>query len=528
MASQDLIFNILAHDRNAKKTFKEVGDAAENASRKIGKLDGAGSKAGGALGGSLISGLQAALSVGKSGPAVVGALVGAAAAAAQPISALLASAVLAGLGGTAIAGGLALAARNPQVKKAASVLSEELNAGLNNAAEPFVAPLLRGMDLLGNRAKSLMPELRSIFDGFVPTVDKLFVGFDGFIGRILPGLKVGLEASKPILDAIADGLPEIGAALGDAFKILSGDNHRLGQDIVILMGAAAVAIRATAMAVSFLSDQFNDSLERGLQLASFLANVGSVVFGWAPGASAAMKGVGAAASDALAKYRNETQWSINTTASAEQQIVSLKSEIETLEGKKVEVRAAGAPDAAQQVAFLQRQIDGLRDKSVTITTYQRMVTSIAESQASHPRGSAYRWGGITATHARDGLLSKANVFSGGPPLYAFAEPETGQEAFIPRNGDTSRSRGIARTVVDQWLGGPEAVWPGRGGGGGGGSSASMDRLTAAVMAMANRPAVANVNVSAGSSPLEQLLLSVMRQAIADRGGNVQNVIGTNS
>jgi len=53
-----------------------------------------------------------------------------------------------------------------------------------------------------------------------------------------------------------------------------------------------------------------------------------------------------------------------------------------------------------------------------------------------------RWGGVT-THAQTGLLRDAAVYSPRTPArYAFAEPATGGEAFIPRKGPYGRAMSI--------------------------------------------------------------------------------------
>lgn len=63
-----------------------------------------------------------------------------------------------------------------------------------------------------------------------------------------------------------------------------------------------------------------------------------------------------------------------------------------------------------------------------------------------------REGGVY-THAQDGLLREAQVFAPvAPARYAFAEPATGGEAFIPRFGDRERSLAIADAAA-QWHGG---------------------------------------------------------------------------
>lgn len=74
--------------------------------------------------------------------------------------------------------------------------------------------------------------------------------------------------------------------------------------------------------------------------------------------------------------------------------------------------------------------------------------------AYDPEGLATnrRWGGIT-THARDGLLRNAGVYPAVArgARYAFAERETGGEAFVPRLGDPSRSLAILNEAAG-WYG----------------------------------------------------------------------------
>jgi hypothetical protein len=63
---------------------------------------------------------------------------------------------------------------------------------------------------------------------------------------------------------------------------------------------------------------------------------------------------------------------------------------------------------------------------------------------------ANRWGGVYERAA--GGLTEAQIASGGPTRYAWAEPSTGGEAFIPRHGNSSRSLAIWQHVGERWLG----------------------------------------------------------------------------
>lgn len=115
---------------------------------------------------------------------------------------------------------------------------------------------------------------------------------------------------------------------------------------------------------------------------------------------------------------------------------------------------AGVVDAVRQYAQLLAQIP----RSVN--------TTVTRSGGSRP-GIQERWGGITY-RAQTGLL-RANIFPPtAPARYAFAEPATGGEAFVPRRGDRERSLGIlseaagwygAQVVGGSGLGGP---WQWRG------------------------------------------------------------------
>jgi TP901 family phage tail tape measure protein len=129
----------------------------------------------------------------------------------------------------------------------------------------------------------------------------------------------------------------------------------------------------------------------------------------------------------------------------------------------------------KQAGFTQGQIDAL---TAAYAKIPREITTTIHSWTIYHEGKAtqtdqwpgvpyrqQRWGGVTE-HAAAGLLRDAQMFSGGPTRYAFAEPSTGGEAFIPRLGDLSRSRGIAEHVVRNWLGG-QVSWRRTGSNGGG-------------------------------------------------------------
>lgn len=101
-------------------------------------------------------------------------------------------------------------------------------------------------------------------------------------------------------------------------------------------------------------------------------------------------------------------------------------------------------EALGPITELQRRINELPGyREIHIHT---ILTRAEKNDYNNPQ----RWGGIT-THAATGALRDAAVFPGGPTRYAFAEPETGGEAFIPRKGNYGRSMDILNRAA-AWYG----------------------------------------------------------------------------
>lgn len=121
----------------------------------------------------------------------------------------------------------------------------------------------------------------------------------------------------------------------------------------------------------------------------------------------------------------------------------------------------------QKAAELADQLLKTPDVDVTFTTpglaeairrareYKEQLESIVRIVNSNfNQGTVYRglrWGGAFE-HAAVGKLRDAGVYSSqNPARYAFAEPATGGEAFIPRYGDRDRSVSIGRRAME-WYG----------------------------------------------------------------------------
>lgn len=168
-------------------------------------------------------------------------------------------------------------------------------------------------------------------------------------------------------------------------------------------------------------------------------------------------------------------------------------------GVDVSVRTVGVTEAQSRLNSIQHTLARLDGSRATATV---LIQELHREDARQYR----RWGGITE-HAAAGTLRDAAVYSPrGPARYAFAEPATGGEAFIPKHGPYGRAMSILGQAAG-WYG--ASVIPHR-------------------AAMGGSPVMVNVNVSAGAGAgeLAQALVSTLRTEVDQRGGDVQSVLGS--
>jgi TP901 family phage tail tape measure protein len=109
---------------------------------------------------------------------------------------------------------------------------------------------------------------------------------------------------------------------------------------------------------------------------------------------------------------------------------------------------AGVEESEDSIPGLQDAIDGLHGTTVDIVL--RTLNQQARDQFGNNAMQAERWGGVTF-HAQSGLLNAGIYSTQNPARYAFAEPATGGEAFIPRRGNRARSLAILDEAAS-WYG----------------------------------------------------------------------------
>lgn len=460
------------------------------------------------------------------------------------LSTAVGGAIIGGVGVGGVVGGIALAARDPAVKAAGTELGANLAAVLGRSSSAFVPATLDAIDSVGQRVEKLEPSFNRAFTAAARLVDPLVDGLLDAGENALPGVIDALEAAGQPVAAIADGIRDVGSAVGDGLSdlapyadegaralnvlfwvieggvravfnfvegmsrlykvaelvgaLMTGDIPRFWRlasgidgardssvDLTGVLGALRDGLQGTGeeavtaeQAIKDLKTAF-DALfnqEMGYDRAVIAAKEGlaelnkelregkrSLDENTAAGRdnrTAVLDQIqkikelrdaridqGESIDTVNGKYRNE----IGTIREKLRQLGYEQSEIDELIGKyeavpervntRVSAETRQAERNLQDVRDLIRQI---RSKRVVITTQHNQIVTRSEGR-NVPIGDGVggrRWGGIVE-HAQWGVLREAQIAAPvSPARYAWAEPATGGEAFIPRYGDRRRSLDI--------------------------------------------------------------------------------------
>ncbi len=228
------------------RLVKTLGDAGEEGSKQVS------------------ASLQGATSTPGVGVALTAVIVGAVVAALPAIDALLLSA--AGLGGIGL--GIAGQFRDPGVKAAIGDMGQTLLAELEHDTTAFREPLIAAAGLFG---ASLEQALHSInFDRLSKLLLPLTGGLGGLFTGMMPGFNHALEAAEPLIQALAQELPEVGRALSDMFDAFAeggpGATEALRAVLMLLEGM----LRFTGQLVEAFSGVYHQVVRVEDNVANFV------------------------------------------------------------------------------------------------------------------------------------------------------------------------------------------------------------------------------------------------------------------
>lgn len=182
----------------------------------------------------------------------------------------------AGVGG--IAGGIALAAHDPRVKAEAAELGTELLTMLQDAASNFVPVTRAVIRDLRMEVGQFQPYFERIFAGAAKLVEPLLDGLKGLAHNALPGIVDAIERAGPIFDVLADRLPEVGDAITDALRSMSGDANSAAAGVDTILAGLIGIVRFGGSVIGFFTDMFRVVVN----VADAALTVAETLAGWNP------------------------------------------------------------------------------------------------------------------------------------------------------------------------------------------------------------------------------------------------------
>lgn len=200
------------------------------AGRDISEMIGEGITSHPLIAGAIIVGITAGL------PAVT-ALVGGA----------LGAAALVGLGGGIIARGISAAAHDARVSDAWGEIFVKAGDRLDEQSAAFVEPLIQGAAEVGDAFDHILPHIERGFRDLAPSVLDLSEGLADMIDAVAngPGLDKALFALQPLIDTLADRLPDLGEAFDSFLGHLANAGpgaQKFFDDLLVGVGGALRAL----------------------------------------------------------------------------------------------------------------------------------------------------------------------------------------------------------------------------------------------------------------------------------------------
>jgi hypothetical protein len=251
---------LYAEREHLARSYQESGDREmlvefNRANRHIGlieKLRKAVTKSPDA--GQVLRGLDLPSKLGGFGPTAIAAGGGVLAAAAPPLGAMIGGAFSGTVVGAAMAGGILAASRDPAVKSAADEFGEIISKEFFGSGKAFVFPIQQSLGILADAVDDM--ELGQAFAKVAPQVTRVADGIGRMGKNLMPGLNNALDRSAGFSKEFADGLAEMGSALGKAIDDMSSSEGAV-EGLNALFKVVNGTIVAFGMTVNVLADTFD-------------------------------------------------------------------------------------------------------------------------------------------------------------------------------------------------------------------------------------------------------------------------------
>lgn len=183
-------------------------------------------------------------------------LIAGVAAAAPLIGATISAAVIGGVGIGGVIGGVLLAAKDPAVQAAGKTLGDNLTKSLQADAQPFVKPLLAGIDEVQAKFDQIQPRLQRIFANSSKFLDPLLGGVLRFVDATSAGVDSLIANAGPVMDELGDDIGRLGEAAGHFLSTVGGGSKGAALALQNLTSGIVGIINVTGPVIRGLTEVY--------------------------------------------------------------------------------------------------------------------------------------------------------------------------------------------------------------------------------------------------------------------------------
>jgi hypothetical protein len=193
-------------------------------------------------------------------PALAGAggpiAAGLAAGALPVLGAAIAGAVIGGAGIGGVVGGLAIASKHPAVKAEAESLKEDVGRALERAAEPMVPATIDSLKIIRRKFHEAEDDISGIFEAAAEHAPVLAEGAGEGIKSVISGIRELVQRADPVIDALADGFRDLGAAVEDGLGDLADNANEGARALQLTLAVVEGLAKATFKVVDGLAEAY--------------------------------------------------------------------------------------------------------------------------------------------------------------------------------------------------------------------------------------------------------------------------------
>lgn len=185
------------------------------------------------------------------------------------------AALLGAIGGGVLVGGIAAAVKDStEVQEAFSGLFEEVKNDVLDFSQVFVGPLVDAAQTFRTAwNNALSTSVYVAFRDLASVVEPLSEGLTDMVQNAMPGFNKAVQASRPILEKLAQLLPDIGDALDDFFDSIADGKDGAVKGLVFMAALLVTGLNALGETVEFLSKAFDYLTEKSEKLNKALSNI---------------------------------------------------------------------------------------------------------------------------------------------------------------------------------------------------------------------------------------------------------------